>query len=265
MNTLATGILSCVLLASAGGAVYYRSQAVKYERRWGEAMEQLADTLRDSKPFRAREKPVPGIPKSATVIDTTREHQIAGLLAELEEKQRQIETLTQAAKKQANTNRFPNAGDRQRQLEELKENDPEKYEEIIARREEMRNQMQNNFAQKAISLLDRDTSTLSGKELDHYEQMLNNMDTAWTLLEKMTSPDTPPEERREIRQELAETAQELQPILKEERERRFVELGVESGYSETEAKAFAEYIGNTIQATSLQPFAGRRGPPRSGR
>jgi signal recognition particle GTPase len=218
--------------------------------------------LRTPRTTRQPEKSLPSIASAVPKNASAEQEQIITLLqAELEEKNTRISQLENNRMKPF-TNSVSSAEDRQTRMEKLKKSDPEKYEELTARREKMREDIQNAFAQKAAGLLDRNTSNLKKEELARYELLLNTLDKSWQLTEQLTNPDTPPEQRKEIRQELQETTKELRPLLTEERERQFYELGRASGYSEDEAKGFVDYINNTLRTTSLPPTGGNRGRNR---
>lgn len=255
-NLIPIGLLAAALLISVSGTVFYKIQASDYEARWGDAMNQLETALRTPKQFRAEEKILPA--------DNPTD-QMAVLRAELQEKETLIARLTSRTNGTFRTGGgFPSPAEQQARMEEMKKTDPKHYEELMARREEFRQNIQNAFSQKAAALLDRDTSNLDEKEKAQYENMLSLMDETWKLTEKMTSPDTSAEERREIRHTLEETTTELRPLLEDERNQRFVELGLTSGYTAEEAETFAKYIDETIQATSMPGGGGRGGgrPPR---
>jgi len=252
-----TGLRLLALLGAISGAVYYKIQASDYEHRWGEAMDQLESALRIPKQFQS----LPAAPVIIADNPTDQEKQIITLLTDLQKKDDLIARLT------ARTNGSVRAGgfEQQSRLEEMKTTDPKQYEELMARREAFRQNVQNTFAQKAATLLDRDVSARNKEELAQYELMLKALDETWKLTEKLMSPDLSQEDRREVRQELTQKTQELQPLLRDERNKQFYELGKASGYSDTEAQAFADYINATIQATSL-PSGGRsrNGPPPDG-
>ena len=258
---LPTGLLIFSLLISISGAVYYKIQASDYEARWGEAMSQLETALRTPKQFRPEER---ALPDHFTAQDNPADQEdlMTALRAELQEKEALITRLTARTNSNNRTSGFRSPAEQQAKLEELKNTDPKKYEELMARREEFRQSIQNAFSQKAATLLDRDTTNLDEKELAQYETMLTLMNETWELTERMTSPETPPEERREIRETLAEKTKELRPLLQDERESRFIDLGLASGYTAEEAVSFAKFIDATIHATSL-PGGSSRNRERS--
>lgn len=246
-----------LIAAAVSGLAYYRHQASVYEDRWTEALDQLTAALKTPRVNRHPETPLPEAPEPIHETRWAPDPEIETLRAELAEKEAELERLRAAQSRP----QFPSAEERKKQMEELKQTDPEKYEELISRREAFRDRIENAFAQRAALLIDRDTNEMNEKELAHYEQMLNALERSWQLTEKMTDPETSPEERRELRQEMQETSRELRPLLSEERTRRLEELGTASGYSENEAEAFADYIQSVYQATSL-PGGGMRGPTR---
>lgn len=253
-------LLVSALLISSGSAVYYRTKALDYETRWSEAMRQLETALRTPKQFRAVKKPI----DSAVAVPEHPEDlngEILTLRAELEEKNALIGRLTARTNSTVSVFGFASTAEKQSLLEEMKKTDPEKYTELMARREESRQNIQNAFAQKAVTLLNRDTSNLDKEQLAQYKTMLNLMNETWQLTEKITAPETPREERQEIRQLLTEKTKELRPLLQNERDSRFIELGLASGYTAEEAESFAKYIDDTIQATTI-PGGGSRGGRR---
>lgn len=246
---LSIGILSAGLLGSLSGTVYYKFQASKYESRWAEAMTQLETALKTPKKLRASEPLLPSA--VATQPADSNSDEIDALRTRLQEQEELIAQLSSMTNRSDRARSPRSSQDRQTRMEELKKTDPKRYEEIMARREEFKQNMQKAFSQRAATLLDRDTSKMSEEDLARYETMLDLMNTTWELNEKMTSPDVSSDERREIRQTLSETTTELRPLLETERNQRFAELAISSGYSEAETDAFVQYINDTIQATAL--------------
>lgn len=255
---LPTGLLAVALLGSLSGAVYYKIQASDYESRWAEAMSQLETTLGTPKKLHEPERL---LPSAAAKSPADASDEVTVLRARLQEKDDLIARLS-AQTNRPDRNRGPRSPeDMQARMEELKKTDPKRYEEMMARRNEFQQNMQNAFSQRAATLLDRDTSKMSQEELAQYQNMLNLMNTTWKLSEQMTSSDLSSEERRELWQTMRETTDELRPLLDNERNQRFTELALSSGYSESEAATFTQYINDTISATSLPGGRGGGGPP----
>lgn len=243
------------LLLSGGGAVYYRQKAAEYKVRWIEAAEQPA---RETRPPQQVATPRPALDLSATNTSAEILQELDALLLELEQKNREIAELQSATNRTRRVRNMFSEEDRQARLEEFKQADPEAYAEMMARREERLNRVQTAFAERAITLLDRTPSGLSEEEFEQREKMLQMLDETWQLTEQISSPDTPREERREIWTELAEKTKELRPLLADEQDRQLYELGISSGYSESEAERFVDYIHETIKATSLPNPGDRR-------
>lgn len=245
--------------------IHYRARARYYERQWGEAMEQLA-TRNTPRPA-ARQPAHPPAPARVTPdTDLTELHLeqdglIAELIEELARRDRQVAEMERVA---AGARRLPSPEERRQQLEALRETDPERYADIVARQEAFRERMQEAFAGRAAVLHEVDPATMSRAELRQHQHLMETLQTSWDLAEKMMSADTAPEDRREIREQLVEVSQELRPLLDDERNRRLVELGLSSGYSPEEAQIFSDYIRQTFEATSMQRLPGMRGGPRPG-
>jgi uncharacterized membrane protein len=254
---LSIGILCATLMGSLSGAVYYKLQASKYESRWAEAMTQLETALKTPKKLRTSEPLLPAMPVNRPEA-VSNNNEIDTLRTRLQEQDELIAQLSSMTNRSGRTRSPRTSQDRQARMEELKKTDPKRYEEIMARREEFKQNMQKAFSQRAATLLDRDTAKMNPEELEQYENMLSLMNATWELNEKMTSPDVSSDERREIRQALQETTTELRPLLETERDQRFAELAISSGYSEAETDAFVQYIKDTIQATSLPRVRGGR-------
>lgn len=141
--------------------------------------------------------------------------------------------------------------DRQTWLENLQTEDPERYEEIIRRREEMRQRVNDTFARKAAHFLYRDTSNLDEIEREEYELMLGLLAETWQLAERMQDPLLERHERWEIGREVMSNARELQPMLEAERDREFFELAVQLGYDEATAIEFVDYINDMIEISTF--------------
>lgn len=256
-------VLTAAAVLSTAGAVMYRARAIQYERQWSEAMEQLAtlNTPRlQTAPSRMSTLPRRVVnPEDGSDLLGEQDRLISDLLGELEQRERHIDELRQAATAPRG---FPSPEDRRQQLEAMRETDPERYAEIIARQEAFRERMQEAFADRAAILLAGDSATRSPAEAARFEQLIETLQKTWDLADRLASPETPPEERRALREELMETSRELRPMLAEERERRLIELGLSSGYSPEEARIFSDYIQQTFEATSIQRLPGVRGGTR---
>jgi hypothetical protein len=259
-NLLPIGFLTLALLGSLSGAVYYKMRASDYESRWADAMKQLETTLSTPKKVRETELLLPTAASGASDTD-----EIATLRARLQEKDDLLAQLSSLTNRDDRARGPRSPEEMQARMEELKKTDPTRYEEMMARREEFRQNMQKSFSDRAATLLNRDTSRMSPDKLAQYQNMLDLVNTSWELSEKISSPDLSAEERLETWQMLRETADALRPLLESERKQRFEELAVSSGYSESDAALFAQYINDTITATSIPGGRGGGGGRPPGR
>lgn len=190
------------------------------------------------------------------------QEQIADLEARLREKDGLI-----AAFRAAQTNEpwrehraWP---DRRARLDELRQSDPKQYEEIMARREEARQRLQQSFAEKAHHFLDRDTSDMSEEERAEYNTMLKLLDDTWRLAERLRT-DLPPEERRPVMRNLRENMEVLVPLLDTERDREFRRLAKDFGFADDEAAQFVDYMNNIVEVTSMRSVFDSMRPGRPG-
>ncbi len=159
--------------------------------------------------------------------------------------------------------------DRGAWLEQIKESDPKRYEEIQERRKEARENMQRSIAEQADYYLGRDTSTMEEDEFEEYEEMLILLDETWRMAELMQS-DLPWEERRPIRRTMRDNMEQLAPLMDTERDNEFYQIGLDFGYTTSEAAEFTEYLNGVIEVTSMRSlyegmYSGRRGGGGGGR
>lgn len=193
------------------------------------------------------------------------EQQVRALEDELREKEQHIASLQQATNRPPREARRPR--DRGAWMEELKEGDPERYEEIVTRREEMRNRVKDAFARKSAHFLERDTSTMGEDEQEAHVAMVQLLEETWQIAEQLQA-DPPRDERWALRREMGEKMSLLGPMLEEERDREFYRLGIESGYDDDEATAFVDYLNEVLDITSMRSLfrgMGGRGGPRGPR
>lgn len=154
----------------------------------------------------------------------------------------------------------PKRESREDRIARMKEEDPEGYAEMVKRREEFQETMKYNLAERTATFMDLDTTNMNKKELVAHEQLVNRMGAVWDLMEQMQSSDGM---NREVMGDLFREAQEIRPLMEQERSTMFRLLGEDLGYKGKEAKDFAKHIDSIISSTSLQMPRGGRG--RGGR
>lgn len=148
------------------------------------------------------------------------------------------------------TNAPPRRDDRRSWMDDLKESDPERYKEITERRENARAAAKYEVAKKAAYFLDRDVSSMSDQEAEKYATMMTLLTDTLALTEQLDS-DLPREERRPIMHEFRDNLRELSPMLDEERGKEFYQIGKDMGYTDNDAEAFASYLTEVVDVTSV--------------
>jgi hypothetical protein len=148
-------------------------------------------------------------------------------------------------------------------LERLREEDPERYEEVVQRRAEMRQRINESFARKAAHFLYRDTEAMTPEEQVAHADMLSLLESTWALAEQVQDDSLPWDERRTMRRELMEQVAVLQPMLEAARNQELYQMGVQLGYDDEGAVQFVEYINDMNEVTTFQGFWMGRGAGRS--
>lgn len=231
-----------------------------------------ADALRQQRPEPSGNRPTPA---SGMDADVWRER-VNRLQAQLAEKDRLIASFQKpnetapAPAGAAATNPPPPEErrpwrDRGAWLEEIKQTDPQRYEEIQARRQEAKQRTQRSIAEQAVYYLNRDTAAMDETEAAEYKKLTGLLDETWRLAEQMQSEPSS-EERHALMETMRANVDELMPLMETERDRAFYEIGLDSGYTEREAQDFTDYLNKVIEATSVRTLMdGMHGGSRGGR
>ncbi|HRT06235.1 MAG TPA: hypothetical protein P5204_11110 [Kiritimatiellia bacterium] len=267
---IALAVCVILLLGAASVAVQATTKAARLGRAAAAAQAE-ATALRQQVQAAAD---TPAAPAAAGMDADVWRSRVNRLQEQLAEKDRQIAALRQAAQAApepaAAMSSNPPAEERRPGrdrgvwLEEIKQTDPQRYEEIQARRQEARERRQRSIAEQAAYYLNRDTAKMDEAARAEYERMLGLLDETWRLSEQMQS-DLSWEERRPLMRTLHDNMDELGPLMEAERDRTFFEIGQDFGYTESEAKDFVEYLNGIIEVTSMRAlFGGMHGGPGGG-
>jgi hypothetical protein len=141
--------------------------------------------------------------------------------------------------------------DRQGWLDSLRTDDPERYQELMERREAARQLAQYELAKRAAHFLFREDELLTDDERSQHERMMALLQQSFELTEKIRV-DMPEEERRDMLRTIRQNMRELSPLLENERDRELYRLGKDIGYTDDDAAAFALYIRDVIDMTSVR-------------
>lgn len=142
-------------------------------------------------------------------------------------------------------------GDRMTWLENLQANDPEAYQEMMQRREEARQAARYELAKRAAHFLFREDDMATDEEVEEHQRMMALLQQSIELTERM-DVHLPDDERRELTRAIRSNMRDLAPLLENERDRELYRIGKDIGYSDDDAAAFALYIRDVIDLTSVR-------------
>jgi len=183
---------------------------------------------------------------------------IAALEAKLAEREAEIGALRAAATRSTPAVVVPDAvatpvatnAPRRSWLEDLQATDPERYQEIVARREQARQEARYDIAKKASYFLQTPTDAMTDAEAEEYARMMDLLTQSLKLTERLDA-GLPQEQRRELVGTLRDNMRELSPLLEKERDKEFFQVGKDLGYTDADARAFADYLTEVIDLTSV--------------
>lgn len=143
-------------------------------------------------------------------------------------------------------------------MERLKQEDPEKYKQMLSERKERYNAIEYDAAERTALLLNEvDISLMNDDELLNHEQLIGKMGQIFELTQELSSSE--PGSDREIWQELGPLIGEVRPMLDMERKVILKQSFTEYlNLSNDEANKLTDHIEEIIKFTTIQP--GRRRP-----
>ena len=205
------------------------------------------------------EASVPDVTPQPEIIYLTHEgdtNELTALKTQLAEKDAQLETLRAMAARpqQPGSEERPGWDER---MAKMKSEDPEGYAQMVKNRGERQQQMQYNLAERTATFMDLDTSMMTEEELANHEQLVQLMAKVWEMSEQFNDPEAAPD--REAMREMWELTREVQPLMQTERAVMLKQLGSEMGYEGEDAEAFAGYVDEIYQTTSMRNLMGGRG------
>lgn len=244
------GATSLIALVSIGSAMSLSSKNKAAKAQIQQLQTQIA----------SMEAAVPDATKEPEIIYLTNggdTNEVTALKTALAEKDAQLQALQTSEEEPQERNR-ENRPSWEERMAQMKEEDPEGYAEMIKNREERQQRMQYNLAERTATFMDLDTSMMTEEELANHEKLVTMMAQVWEMSEQFNDPEAAPD--REAMREMWELSREVQPLMTAEREVMLKQLGAEVGYEGEDATAFAEYIDEIYDTTSMRSImGGRRG------
>lgn len=244
--------IASLLFAMAGMsfALIFRMQARAVTEGANRAIALLEEEIRSLKqsPNRA-EQPVVSSMAVAPVVSEL-QSVVAAQAAELEVLRTATSVVASANTILADVAPTNAPVERRSWMEDLQASDPERYKEILERREQARQEARYDIAKKAAHFLQRTPSNVSEEEEAQYTYMMELLSDSLKLTEQLDA-GLPGDERREISHSLRENMRELSPLLEGERGKEFYKVGKDLGYSDADAEAFASYLTEVVDLTSV--------------
>ena len=145
----------------------------------------------------------------------------------------------------------------QERMSRMKAEDPARYEELVQRRSERKEEMRYSQAGRLAAFMDLDTSRMTPEELANHNLLLEKLNEIWQKTGDY-DPAEPP--TRELMLEMYSSLREVSDLMVQERSVMFRQLGSEVGLSAAEAEEFAAYAESIISATTLRLPSSERGP-----
>ena len=247
------------VIAAAGGISF----GIKANTSKKEALQQIQDLQaemnrkpRKSVNERPEEAPLVSLKDVSGIEDV---EELKALLAERDAELARLREMMEGRR---------NGGDRQSfqdRMAQLKEEDPERYEEMMQRREEFQERMRYDQASRMAAFMDMDTSNMTEEELANHNALLEKLAQIWDqtaetdMMEAMSNPES--------RREMFTTMREVGEMMDAERTVMFKQLGSEVGLDSSDSEDFAAYVESIIETTTIGGGRGMRGggPPGGGR
>jgi hypothetical protein len=196
--------------------------------------------------------------KKSTTSNATSAGDIAALKKLIAERDAELARLRSAKEGQQDETRENRRQTFQDRMAQLKEEDPEKYEQMMQERTERQTERRTSEANRLASLLDMDTSRMTEEQLANHNALMDKMAALWEV--SNSDSENPPD--REAMRELTSGISEMMDV---ERSYMFEQLGAEVGLSSSESSDFSAYVESIIDATTMQSPRGGGGGGGRGR
>jgi len=144
-------------------------------------------------------------------------------------------------------------------LDNLRTNDPSRYETIQKWREDIQTHMETVWSQKTNYFTNRDTSKMTEAEFQEYSLMVKLMNDTWTLGQKLQA-GLEHDDRHQVMSNIHSNMTALGPLLENEKNREFRDLAIGMGQTEQQAMEFVGYANQILSNTSMRtmmPGGGR--------
>lgn len=235
------GAVIAVLLITSALAIYYRSEAVYFQREYTTAMELLG---------RVNVRQEESVRELAPVLhDDSDENLQRPVFESAPQDVAPVQAVVITDERPSETNQV-----RRRPsdwMENVRTNDPKRYEEFQQRRLAMQQNIQNAWVQSTNYFMNRDTSRMSRAEQEEYDTMVLLLVQASELNQQLQS-GLPREVRQQVLASLRSNLVAVVPLLENERNREIFDAAVALGQSEQDAARMVTYVNQITSNTSLR-------------
>ena len=243
-------IITLLSVAVATGGISFGVRAAHQKTKLQEEAQALRDQL-NARGEPASEEAVAGALKEVSGSET---NEASSLQEQLAARDAELERLRAELAERQNRPQRESFQDR---MTRMKEDDPERYAEMVQSRTERKEQMRYNQANRLALYMDMDTSSMTPEELANHNLLVEKLTVVW---EKTAEYDPTQPPTRETMHEMFSTLREVNDLMEQERGVMLKQLGKEVGLSGSEAEDFAAYTESIISATTLRSPRGGRGP-----
>jgi hypothetical protein len=247
-------VITLLSAAGAAGGIYFGIVAAYQRDRMQEEMLALRNQpiAPDTQSYHetAGEEPLSVSSNRAAGTGTS---EVTALRKQLAERDTELVQLRNELSSRPDTSRHESFQER---MARMKEEEPERYAEMIKSRTEHKEQMRYSQANRLATLMDVDTGSMTPDELANHNLLLEKLTGLWELTDNY-DPSLPPD--RETMHQMFSTVREVGDMMEMERSVMLKQLGYKVGLSNSEAEDFASYAESIFSATTLRSPRGSRG------
>jgi hypothetical protein len=247
-------IITILSLSFAVGGITFGIKASNDKTALQKETQVLRDQLKsreaspDTEPVSEEGKTV-----AAEPLSTVETNDMSALQQQLAARDAELENLRSELARRQNRHQRESFQDR---MARMKEEDPERYAEMIKHRTDRREQMRYAQANRLATLMDVETSSMTPEELENHNLLLDKLNNLWEQTGAL-DPEQLPD--RDTMHAIFSSVGEIQSMMEQERAVMLRQLGTEVGLNDSDAEDFSSYVQEIFSATSLQRPRGGRG------
>ena len=198
------------------------------------------------------------VTKTIKAADTTNnDAEVAALKQQITD----LEAVLKTKDSKVATNVQPKNSRQRRTLQELKVENPERYQKIVDYYTKISARVANGVADKMVFFNELDTSEMTEKELENHQKLLEKLAKLHEDTEK-AGLDNNPDAMRDTMKSQWKNYREISKLMKKERDFLIIDAGRKMGFDDYEAKLLKDYVNNAYDITSGRSMFRGRGRGR---